>query len=69
MKKLNQEQMLELRNQEFLMNMKDMPDITQELKDRLIKNIYALLNHTNDLLERFRIKEVISLLEAIKTKG
>tara|TARA_R110002124_G_scaffold24634_1_gene90004 strand:- start:13 stop:222 length:210 start_codon:yes stop_codon:yes gene_type:complete len=69
MKKLNHDQMLELINQEFLINMEIMPTITKEYKDRLIKNISALVKHTDRPLEKFRITWVQIQLEAIKTKG
>ena len=68
MKQLNFDQMLELRNQEFLMSMKKIPDITKELKDRLIRNISTLLDHTDVPAEEFRIKQVKSKLELIETK-
>ncbi len=66
MKELNHEQMLELRNQEFLINMKNIPTLTKEHKDRLIKNISALVEHTDRPLEKFRIKQVQIQLELIK---
>lgn len=69
MKKLNHDQMLELRNQEFLVNMERLKliGIKQQFKDRVIKNVSELLNHTNEASERFRIKEVRIQLETIKT--
>ena len=65
MKELNHEQMLELRNQEFLINWLDIPTLTKEHKDRLIKNISALLDHTDRPLEKFRIKQVQIQLRSI----
>jgi hypothetical protein len=68
MKQLNFEQMLELRNQEFLFNMKKIPPITKELKDRMMKNISALLDHTDRPLEKMRIKHVQAQLKQKKIK-
>ena len=65
MKELDHEQMLELRNQEFLFNMEKIPTITKELKDRMMKNISALLDHTDRPLEKFRIKQVQIQLRSI----
>ena len=65
MKQLNHSQMLELRNQEFLLNMKEIPPITKQFKDKLMKNISALLEHTDRTLEKFRIKAIISKLRSI----
>tara|TARA_R110002074_G_scaffold221552_3_gene392211 strand:+ start:634 stop:1083 length:450 start_codon:yes stop_codon:yes gene_type:complete len=69
MKKLNHDQMLELINQEFLINMESMPKFTKKHKKFLIEKISELLNHTSELLERIRIKNVVSGLNYIKTKG
>ena len=58
---------LELKNQEFLLNMVETPPISFELKERMLKNITKLLSKTNDKMERTRIKTVIIQLNEIKS--
>ena len=58
---------LELKNQEFFLNMIETPPITFEVKERMLKNITKLLPQTEDALERVRIKTVIIELDEIKT--
>ena len=59
---------LELKNQEFLLNMMETPPISFEFKERMLKNIIKLLSQTEDAMERIRIKTVIIQLDEIKTK-
>jgi hypothetical protein len=58
---------LELKNQEFFLNMTKTPPISFEFKERMLKNITKLLLKTNDKMERIRIKTVIIQLNEIKT--
>jgi hypothetical protein len=58
---------LELKNQEFLLNMVETPPISFELKERMLKNITKLLSKTNDKMEIIRIKTVIIQLNDIKS--
>jgi hypothetical protein len=59
---------LELKNQEFFLNMMETPPISFEFKERMLKNIIKLLSQTEDAMERVRIKTVIIELDEIKTK-
>tara|TARA_R110000782_G_scaffold253678_1_gene341812 strand:- start:21 stop:230 length:210 start_codon:yes stop_codon:yes gene_type:complete len=66
--KLNFESELELRNQEFFVNMgKILPSLNKEFKEKLLKNISKLLPQTLNTMERVRIKTVIMQLNKIKT--
>jgi hypothetical protein len=58
---------LELKNQEFLLNMVETPPISFEFKERMLKNITKLLSKTNDKMEIIRIKTVIIQLNDIKS--
>ena len=58
---------LELNNQEFFLNMKPLPPIQREFKERLLRNISKLLPQTQDTMERVRIHTVIIQLNEIKT--
>jgi hypothetical protein len=58
---------LELKNQEFFLNMMETPTISFEFKERMLKNIIKLLSQTEDAMERVRIKTVIIQLDEIKT--
>ena len=60
---------LELRNQEFFLNIMETPPISFEFKERMLKNITKLLSKTNDKMERIRIKMVIIQLNEIKING
>lgn len=62
---INFETNLQLTNMEYFLDMKTPPPVTQEMKDRFIKNISAL-NVKDDPLYSFRQKVILKGLNKLK---